>query len=352
MNLNDLSENELNELENYINKKVKKKKPEIVILFNDLRTGKLKNRNVDSDALDFVYDGLTELVESWTKLSKTLNKNIKLITLEDASNLEQLFKRSLKFNCEENSHMQEVVKKLLEQNNYPKRSKKIKISGVQEPNEKFIKDGFIYLFRGAEAGQMSGFFAYPYCQSKLNLEEYCKRNPCTTPDDILEEHGQIGNGYFISATTKLPLTTKFCYKVGDKSGSIYILKMKLEEIYRLPPHKPKFLPDFINAENFNEEEYVIPDYVMPNELVEEFEYTDYMGVYRYLTEVIGLKITPQDIGFSENIEKEKNKFVEEGDFFRETEEKIIEDWKNNDFGKMFETLIKEFDKKIDSDERE
>lgn len=351
MNLNDLSENELNELESYINKKIGKKEPEIVILFNDLRTGKLKNKNVDSDALNFVYDGLTELVELWTRQSKTFNKDIKMTSTENSSNLEQLFKRNLKFNCEENNNMQDVVKKLLEQNNYPERSKKIKISGVQEPNEKFIKDGFIYLFRGAEAGQMSGFFAYSYCQLKLNLEEYCKRNPNTTPDAILEEYSQIGKGYFISATTKLPLTTKFCHKTGNGSGSIYILKMKLENIYRLTPNKPEFLPDFINPEDFNEEEYVVPDYVMPNELLEEFEYTDYMGVYKYLTEVIGLKITPQDIGFSENIEKEKNKFIKEGNFLRETEEKIIEDWKNNNFGKMFETLIKEFGKKIDDNER-
>lgn len=199
---------------------------------------------------------------------------------------------------------------------------------------------------------MSGFFAYPYCQSKLNLEEYCKRNPHTTPDTLLEEHGQNGKGYFISATTKLPLTTKFCHKVGCKSGSIYILKMKPEDTYRLPPHKPEFLPAFINAEEFNEEEYVVPDYIMPNEVLEEFEYTDYMGAYKYLKEEIGLKITSQDVGFSRDIEKEKNKFIKEGDFCRETEQKIIKDWKNNNFGKMFETLIKEFDKKIEDDERE
>lgn len=352
MNLNDLSENELSELENYVNKKIGKKQPEIVILFKDLKSGKLKNKNVDSDALDFIYDGLTELVELWTKSSKTSNKDKKVKSYNNTSNLEQLFNRNLKFEGDGSNNLQEIVKKLLKQNNYPERSKNIKISEVKEPNEKFIKDGYIYLFRGAEAGQMSGFFAYPYCQSKLNLEEYCQRNPHITSNTMLEKQGQLGKGYFISATTKLPLTTKFCHKVGNESGSIYVLKIKIENVYRLPPHKPEFLPNFINAEDFNEEEYIVSDYIMPNEIIGEFEYTDYMGVYRYLTEVIGLKITPQDIGFSEDIEKEKDKFIKEGDFCRETEEKIVEDWKNNDFGKMFETLIKEFGKKIDDEERE
>lgn len=352
MNLNNLSENELSELEKYINEKIGKKQPEINILFNDLKNGKLKNRNVDSDALDFIYDGLTELVESWDKTSENLNKDSNVIAIKNPSNIEQLFKRNLKFNCKESVNLQDEVQEILKQNNYPERSTNIKISGSTKLNEKFVKDGFIYLFRGAEAGQMSGFFSHLYCQSKLNLEEYCKRNPNITLDDMLEEHGQIGKGYFISATTKLPLTTKFCHKIGNESGSIYILKMKLENVYRLPPNKPEFLPNFINAEEFNEEEYVVPDYVMPNELIREFEYTDYIGVYRYLTDVIGLKITPQDIGFSENIEKEKDKFIKEGDFFRETEEKIVDDWKNKDFGKMFETLIREFGKKIEDDERE
>lgn len=352
MNLNNLSENELNGLENYINEKIGKKEPEITILFNDLRNGKLKNRNVDSDALNFIYDGLTELVEEWISLSTNLIKDEKITNIKIPEDLEQLFKRDTKFKCEDGNNIQDTVKRLLEKNNYPKRSKRIKISGIQELNEKFVKDGYIYLLRGAEAGQMSGFFAYPYCQSKINLEEYLKRYSTKTVEKLLEKHGEIGKGYFISATTKLPLTTKFCHKVGNESGSIYILKMKPEDVYRLPPHKLEFLPTFMNAEDFNEEEYVTPDYIMPNELVEEFEYTDYIGVYKYLTEVIGLKITLQDIGFSESIEKEKDYFIKEGDFLRETEEKIVDDWKNNNFGKMFETLTKEFSKKIEENERE
>lgn len=351
MNLNDLSESNLIELENYINNKIGKCQPEIQILFKDLKNGKLKNKNVDSDALDFIYDGLADIVESWINKDKDKKIESTLTIVEYSSELRYLFERSLEFHQEENNKLQDGVVELLSKNNYPQRSKNIKLSGTQKPNEKFIKDGFIYLLRGAEHGQMSGFFAYPYCQYKLNLEEYCKRNPGFTPNVALDRHSQIGKGYFISATTKLPLTTKFCHKVGNKTGSIYILKIRIDEVYRLKAHTIPFIPDFIEQEEFNEEEYVIPDYIMPNELLKEFEYTDYIGVYNYLTEVIGLNITPQDIGFLRNIEQEKDKLIKEGNFNRETEEKIIDDWKKQDYGKVFETIIKEFSKKFDGDER-
>lgn len=352
MNLNDLSDSNLIELENYINNKIGKKQPEIKILFKDLKDGKLKNKNVDTDALDFIYDGLSDIVESW--INKDKNEELKSTVPigEYSSQLKNLFERNLEFQYEENNKLQDDVVELLSKNNYPQRSKNIKLSGTQRPNEKFIKDGFIYLLRGAECGQMSGFFAYPYCQYKLNLEEYCKRNPGFTPNSALDKHSQIGKGYFISATTKLPLTTKFCHKVGNKAGSIYVLKMRLGEVYRLKAHTIPFMPNFINPEDFNEEEYVIPDYIMPNELLKEFEYTDYIGVYKYLTEVIGLNITPQDIGFLKDIEQEADRYIKDENFNRETEEKIIDDWEKQDYGKVFETIIKEFRKKIDGDERE
>lgn len=345
MNLNDLSQKDLSELENYITTTLGSIKPEIKLLFQDLKNGKLKNRNVDTDALDFVYDGLSNIVDTWINKSKVSSSNIISSSPPISNALSSLFDRTSIFQNEEGVSLQDHVENLLLQNNYPKRSKHITLSQTQKLNSKFVKDNFIYLLRGAEVGQMSGFFSYQYCRTKLNLEQYCQANPLFTPNTAFNEHSQIGQGYFISATTKLPLTTKFCHKVGNQSGSIYILKVPVNEVFRLLPHKPAFLPPFINPEDFNEEEYVIPDYIMPNELLKEFEYTDYLGVFQYLTKNIGLHITPQDVGFSESIEQEKDHYLKEGDFFRETEEKMMIDWKKQNYKGALETVFQEFNKK-------
>ena len=127
--------------------------------------------------------------------------------------------------------------------------------------------------------------------------------------------------------------------------------MKLDDVYRLEPHKPLLIPDFMDLEQFNEEEYVIPDYVMPNELLKEFEYTDYKGVFHYLTETVGLDITPQDIGFSGDIEREAVENIKTEDFLREVEEKIVDDWEKQNYAKAFDTIMKEFSKKMDGEER-
>ena len=352
MNLNDLSESDLNELENYINSKIGKSKTEIKILFRDLRSGKLKNKNVDTDALDFVYDGLTSIVESWINRDRTFQTNNSFSKLELSNDLKILFERKLQLGNLTSNTLQESVEKLLSKNNYPKRSKSIILPRTREPNKRFVKDGYLYLLRGAEYGQMSGFFSYLYCQLKLNLEEYCKKNVNLTPIHILEKHSEMGKGYFISATTKLPTTTKFAHRVGEKNGSIYILKLKPNEVFALETHKPLFVPNFMDLETFNEEEYVIPDYVMPSEILKEFEYTDYSGVFRYLTETIGLDITPQDVGFAESIESEKEKYIKEGDFVRQTEEKYFADWEKKDYDKVIETMFQEISKRYNESGRE
>lgn len=350
MNLNDLSEKELDELESYINNRTKKDIVEIKILFRDLRSGKLRHKNVDSDALNFVYDGLTNLFEDWLKKERISN-NPSLTNIQISTDLNMLFDRKLQYSNKDNN-LQNIVEKLLRENNYPKRSKNIKLPGTREPNKKFIKDGHLYLLRGAEYGQMSGFFAYTYCQSKLNLEEYCKRNVNLKVRDILQKHFQMGKEYFISATTKLPMTTRFAHRVGNKNGSVYILKMKINDVFALEPHKPLFVPNFIDLESFNEEEYIIPDYIMPNEILEEFEYTDYMGVFKYLTETVGLDITPQDVGFVESIEQEKYECIKEGDFMRETEEKYFSAWEKQDYNSVVTTIFEELGKRYNNGGRE
>ena len=55
MNLNNLSGNDLNKLEKYINERIGKKEPEISILFRDLRNGKF-TYDKEIDKVCFVID--------------------------------------------------------------------------------------------------------------------------------------------------------------------------------------------------------------------------------------------------------------------------------------------------------
>ena len=50
---------------------------------------------------------------------------------------------------------------------------------------------------------------------------------------------------------------------------------------------------------FNEEEYLIPDCVFPNEIVQKFKYYEHRKIFNYLTKELGLSISHQDIGLPE-----------------------------------------------------
>ena len=54
---------------------------------------------------------------------------------------------------------------------------------------------------------------------------------------------------------------------------------------------------------FNEEEYLIPDCVFPDEIMKEFKCYEHRKIFNYLTKQLGLSITPQDIGLPEISER-------------------------------------------------
>lgn len=354
MNLNNLSAKELQDLENYIYQNITKKDIAIETLFQDLKKGNLKNKNVDTDALDFIYEGLTELFEKWNEQYMEQQP----ANFENPKDIKALFRRTLTFSQNKSSHeLQNRVTEILKQNEYPKRSENLFFKNTIMPNSKFVKDDFIYLLRGAEAGQLSGFFSYPYCKNKMNLETYCKLQKLS-PDHLLEKHSIDGKGYFISATTKLPFTTHFANEVktenGLQNGSIYIIKINKRHAFRRVPYLSQFdnpLAPLVKLEDLDEDEYFIPDYIMPNELLKEFEYTDYIGVFKYLTETIGLPITTQDLGIQGDIEKVTKEYIKSGDFVRKTEAKISEAWKNKNYEEVFYTTLQELSKKFEESER-
>lgn len=227
-----------------------------------------------------------------------------LFSLTNSKSKEDLFSRKKVFGeYESREELVESVDKFLKENGYPERSKGLKLQNIKAINQKFVKDGYLYLLRGSRKGQKSGFFTYQYAYDKQSVEQYLRKNPRITADFLASQQSMRGRERFISATTDITVAAEFT-KLNKKkniSGSIYVIKVKPENAFRVK--SPIALETFSDSGlTGDESEYLIPDFVKPEEILEEFNYNDYLGIYNYLKNVIGLKISRKDIHLSDNIE--------------------------------------------------
>lgn len=227
-----------------------------------------------------------------------------LLSIKNNKSKEDLFRRDKIFaEIESGDQLAQSVYDVLRKNGYPERSKNLKLNKVHPHNSKFIKDGYLYLLRGSRKGQMSGFFTYPYSKEKKNVEQYLRENPSEIADILASRQSMKGRERFISTTTDITVAAEFSRLDLDKniSGSIYVLKIKPEDVFRIM--SPVALDKFYGLEGFRDEsEYLIPDFVRPEEIIKEFRYNDYIGIYEYLKNEIGLDIKKSDIVLKENIE--------------------------------------------------
>lgn len=181
---------------------------------------------------------------------------------------EKLFNPNFVFNGDPKKYLKD----------YPVRSKNLEvIAKYNKPkalNPKFIKDGYIYLLRGAKNGQETGFYSREYAK-KGTIENLGL-------DPILVAYAQSlnGNTPFISATTDLSTAAAFSLK-----QRIYILRIPVEDVYTL-----------YVEEGLVENEIMIPDYISSEEIVNSFRFDKFRQIFGYLTEEIGLSITPEDLG--------------------------------------------------------
>lgn len=163
---------------------------------------------------------------------------------------------------------------------YPPRSKHLEEKMGKEENakdldSKFIKEGNMYLLRGAKVGQETGFYTKTY--RKKETIESKNMDPCR----VAEAHGLLGDTSFISATTSLLTAATFA-----NGQRIYILKMPVEDVYR-----------FHGRFSFLEEsEYLIPDFIAQEEIIASYRYNKLRQVYNYLTKQVGLEVTPEEMG--------------------------------------------------------
>ena len=138
-------------------------------------------------------------------------------------------------------------------------------------DENFIKDDFLYLIRCDQPGlREKGLTSKAWQEEKLSLDKYLrdskkwKKNSVLKDrfNELLETQGQVGGTPFVSATTQVSIALGF----KEHLKSFYIFKVPVEEVvynYRTPARG--VLPEI---------EYLVPDFVRPEEILEELSATD------------------------------------------------------------------------------
>ncbi len=165
--------------------------------------------------------------------------------------------------------------------NYPVRSKNLEryTPNTKDLNEKFIKDGYMYLLRGAKNGQETGFYSMEY--AKKNTIESLRLDP----NKVAYAQKMNGNTPFISATTDIYTAASFA-----NYERIYVLKIPVSDVYQFEGELGNSFFDL------SEKEYMIPDYISEEEILHSFRYDKFKQIYNFLTKEVGLEITPRDLG--------------------------------------------------------
>lgn len=205
--------------------------------------------------------------------------------------------------------------------NYPKRSKISELNFDEwrvDINCKFVKDRHIYLLRGDHPNlEKKGFYSMPFGYGKKNTKQLseelhsseevgyflygneaylgvAKPTHENITDELALKQSQIGGSTFISTTTSLETaiagTGNQPNKEDQERYEIYVVKIPIEYVINS------------NTGNFfrmEEDEYLVPDYITPNEIVAKFSRDDRDGVYEYLHEELGvekedLRINPEE----------------------------------------------------------
>lgn len=289
-----------------------------------------------SDSLDpnrLYFDESKQLIKF---ACESLENSTDLFKVKNSKTKEDLFRRDRIFaEAETGEELIESVNEVLQKNGYPERSKNLKLKKLKPQNNKFIKDGYIYLLRGTKKGQSSGFFTYPYVNDKKNVEQYLREHPKVNADYLASQQSMKGRERFISTTTDITVAAQFTALNLEKrtSGSIYVLKVKPEDAFRVV--SPIAHDMFFGAKDSGDEsEYLIPDFVKPEEILKEFKYNDYQGIYDYLKNEIGLNITKSDINLRENVAQQPELSDKMLNQLRKLNESNNQYWKQSDVAGM------------------
>lgn len=161
---------------------------------------------------------------------------------------------------------------------YPRRSSHLEENakdkeGCKQLNSKFIKDGYMYLLRGAKVGQETGFY------SKLYSDKKTIQTEGLNVDNVAYAQQINGNTPFISTTTSLSTAAAFA-----NNERIYVLKIPVQDVYY-----------FCEIYGLFEQEYLIPDFIKQEEIIRSFRHDKFKQIYNFLNNEIGLELVPEDL---------------------------------------------------------
>lgn len=259
-------------------------------------TPKSEDETKDED-LQTRKDRIDGLWSEW----EVIGKNPELVTLFDRTT---------------SLASQKDPKTLLSEHGYPERTK---ISDLElktwtvNIDPKFVKDGFVYLLRGDNPNlENKGFYSRPYGYAKKTTEQlthdlqysnevgyflYGKDAYLTTAkpstDNISQElafkQSQIGGSSFISTTTNLDCAVAGTGNQADPEEQskyeIYVVKVPVDSVIN---------SNTGNYFGMEENEYLVPDYITPGEVIAKFPRDQKEAVYGYMHEQLG--IAREDLG--------------------------------------------------------
>ncbi len=213
---------------------------------------------------------------------------------------------------------QDSPRELLNKYNYPDRTKisELKFDKWKvNLDSKFIKDGSMYLLRGDYPNlEKKGFYSRPYGYAKKTAhqlteelhsseetgyflygnEAYLKTAKPSyenIADELAYKQSAVGGSSFISTTTNLPCAIAGTGNIPDKEEQktyqIYVVKIPIEYVIN---------SNTGNHFGMNEEEYLVPDCIYPDEVVATFPRDQADTVYEYLHKELG--VTQEDVGLS------------------------------------------------------
>ena len=180
------------------------------------------------------------------------------------------------------------TKKIMKRHNFPPISTKFRellksesrireFSGkyAAEIDPEYIKDGFVYVFRGDYPGlEKKGIFSHPFRQWGINLDqtlglldgEELSSHFCFDVENKLEElmwtHSLSGWENFISSTPRIDVAKRHPFEVD--SNAVYLLKVPVEQAFKAYSGLGGF-----------EEEILIVDYVLPENIIKVFDPNKY-----------------------------------------------------------------------------
>jgi hypothetical protein len=204
---------------------------------------------------------------------------------------------------------------MLRANGYPSRSTIDELDMGEwkvNLNPKFMKDGFMYLLRGDNPSQgAKGFYARTYGYGRKNVEEVAREigtperveyvlysdehrindprvHVSTAAGELAYQQSAKGGSAFISATTSLEAAragTGNSPNPEEKAlQEVYVIKLPVDSVINS------------NTGNFfgmEEDEYLVPDFILPNEVVARFPRDAKEDIYSYMHELLG--VTKEDL---------------------------------------------------------